>query len=84
MSHNEIHPKREANPDQQFIHVGDKDLKKLQKKAWNAGWWPTKKKNGIMWLAPDGTGHVMLHGSDSDHHAYDNALGEFRNAGLKA
>jgi hypothetical protein len=61
-----------------------RDLKKLQKKAWNAGWWPAKKKNGILWLAPGGSGHVMLHGSSSDHHAYDNALAEFRNAGLKA
>lgn len=78
-----IHPKRAANPDQQFIHVGDKKLKKLQKAAWEANWWPEPKKNGIMWLAPDGSGQVMLHGSSSDHHAHANALGEFRKAGLK-
>lgn len=37
-----------------------------------------------MWLAPDGTGQVMLHATTSDHHAYANALAEFRKAGLDA
>lgn len=78
-----IHPKRKANPTAQFSYVGDKKLKKLQKEAWNAGWWAEPKKSGIMWLAPDGAGQVMLHGSSSDHHAYDNALAEFRKAGLQ-
>ena len=78
-----MHPKRRANDAQQFISVGDKALKKLQKAAWDAGWWPEMKKSGIMWLAPDGAGQVMLHGSSSDHHAYANALGEFRKAGLE-
>jgi hypothetical protein len=77
-----IHPKRKAHPEQKFIFVGDKKLKKLQKAAWDAQWWPETKKNGLMWLAPDGAGQVMLHGTSSDHHAYDNALGEFRRAGL--
>jgi hypothetical protein len=61
-----IHPKRKAHPEQQFIFVGDKKLKKLQKAAWDAKWWPERKKNGIMWLASDETGHVMAHGSNSD------------------
>ncbi len=78
-----IHPKRRANPEQGFLYVGDKRLKKLQKLAWDANWWPERKKNGIMWLAPDQSGQVMLHGSASDHHAYDNALAEFRKAGLE-
>ena len=51
-----IHPKRRAHPNQQFICVGDKSLKKLQKAAWDANWWPERKKNGLMWLAPDGSG----------------------------
>jgi hypothetical protein len=46
-----VHPKREARPEQEFFYVGDKKLKKLQKAAWNANWWPERKKNGIMWLA---------------------------------
>lgn len=75
------HPKREAHPDQQFIYAGDKRLKKLQKSAWDAGWWPEKKKNGIMWFAP-ASGHVMVHGSNSDHHAFENLRSEFRKAGL--
>ena len=77
-----LHPKRIANPDQQFFHVGDKQMKKLQQKAWDAGWWPQKTKKGILWLAPDGVGQVLLHGSSSDHHAYANSLGAFRRAGL--
>jgi hypothetical protein len=77
------HPKRKAHPEQKFLYVGDKDLKKLQKAAWDAGWWPDTKKNGIMWLSPDGTGHVMLHASNSDHRAFANARKEFRNAGLE-
>jgi hypothetical protein len=76
------HPRRIANPKQQFVYVGDKQLKKLQKVAWDAGRWPEQKKGGIMWLAPDGSGHVMLHGTASDHRAFDNAVGEFRRAGL--
>lgn len=81
---NEEHPKRRASLDQQFIHVGDKDLKKLQKRAWDAGWWPERKKSGIMWFAPNGADHVMVHGSSSDHHAFANVRKEFRNAGLDA
>jgi hypothetical protein len=76
------HPKRVANPRASFVPVGNKDLRKLQKEAWNAGWWPEKKKSGIMWQAPDRKSHVMLHGSDSDHHAYANAQRHFRDAGL--
>ena len=76
-----MHPKRAANRDQPFIHVGDKKLKILQKAAWEAGWWPERKGNGIMW--PMGTGHVMVHGSNSDHHALANLTSEFRKAGLK-
>lgn len=79
-----MHPKRIANPDQGFIYVGDKQLRKLQKVAWEAGWWPDQKKKGILWMAPDGVGQVMLHGTSSDHHAYPNALAEFRKAGLDA
>lgn len=78
------HPKRLANPEQPFIHVGDKDLKKLQRLAWEAGWWPARRKKGILWQAPDEVGQVLLHGSASDHHAYRNALQEFRKAGLDA
>jgi hypothetical protein len=52
---------RSADTERRFINsVGNKDLKKLQKKAWNAGWWPERKKSGILWLAPQ-DGHVMLH-----------------------
>ena len=77
-----MHPKRIDNPDQGFIHAGDKQLKKLQKAAWSAGWWPAPKKSGILWLAPDGVGQVMVHRTASDHRAYDNVRGLFRDAGL--
>jgi hypothetical protein len=77
-----IHPKRRVEPPPEFDYVGDKQLKKLQKCAWEAGWYPERKKKGIMWFAPDGVGHVMLHGSNSDHHAYKNLRSEFRSAGL--
>lgn len=77
------HPNHIANPHQSFIYVGDKRLKKVQKAAWDAGWWPKRTKSGIMWLAPDRAGQVLLHGTSSDHHAYDNAVAEFRKAGLK-
>jgi hypothetical protein len=78
-----LHPKRKANPDQKFIYAGDKKLKDVQKVAWDAGWWPERKKMGIMWLAPTGGGHVMVHSSSSDHRALDNALSLFRSAGLE-
>jgi len=77
-----VHPKRRTNPQQAFIWAGDKELKKLQKAAWNAGWWPQAKKSGILWLADDQRGQVMVHGTSSDHHAYDNVLALFRAAGL--
>lgn len=76
------HPKRLKNRDQAFVSVGDKDLKKVQKKAWDAGWWPAVKRNGIMWFAPDEIGQVMLHGSSSDRHALSNAVRDFQKAGL--
>lgn len=82
MSKQHYHPKRLEHPEQALITVGGKRLKKLQRVAWKAGWWPAKKKSGILWMAPDGVGQVMLHGSDSDHHAFDNAVAQFRAAGL--
>jgi len=75
-------PQRVENERQSFVFVGDKELKRLQQAAWKAGWWPEQKKSGILWLAPDGVGQVLLHGSASDHHAYKNARGLFRKAGL--
>jgi hypothetical protein len=77
------HPKRIANEDQKFIWVGDKNLKGVQKIAWDNGWWPEEKKKGIMWQSPDKRYQVMLHKTDSDHRAYDNAVADFRRAGLK-
>lgn len=77
-----MHPRRIAEPNQGFIYVGDKNLKKLQKCAWEAGWWPAQKKSGILWLAPDGVGQVMLHGTASDHRTHANARALFRDAGL--
>lgn len=80
-----LHPKRRANPDKKFVYAGDKRLKKLQKLAWKAGWWPEEKKSGnILWQSPDESGQVMVHGSSSDHHAHDNLLSEFRKRGLDA
>ena len=76
------HPKRDSNPEQGFVFVGDKRLKKLQKAAWDAGWWPERKKAGILWQCTDGVGQVLIHHSASDHRAYDNLLGEFRRHGL--
>jgi hypothetical protein len=78
----QLHPKRTANPNRLFDAVGDKQLKKVQKVAWDAGWWPERKKSGILWLAPDQVNQVMLHGSASDRHALANARSEFRKAGL--
>jgi hypothetical protein len=78
-----FHEKRIEHPDQLFIWAGDKELKKLQKTAWEAGWWPSKKKKGIMWMGPNGA-QVMVHGTPSDGHAYPNMLGEFRKQGLDA
>jgi hypothetical protein len=77
-----MHPKRLRDPDMRFDAVGDKALKKVQKKAWEAGWYPKRRKNGILWQAPDEVGQVMLHGTASDNHAYANAVSEFRKAGL--
>ena len=71
-----------ADDVEKFIWVGNKDLKAVQKKAYDAGWRPKRKKKGLMWLAPTGPGQVMLHGTDSDHHAFANAVSEFRRAGL--
>ena len=76
------HPKRVTHPEQPFIYVGDKDLKKIQRAAWDAGWWPERKKSGIMWRAPNDAGHVMLHGTSRGGRAFENALAQFRRAGL--
>lgn len=76
------HPRRLEYPDQGFVWIGDKDLKKLQKKAWDAGWWPQQKKNAIAWLAPIGGDSVLLHGTSTDHRAYKNARALFKKHGL--
>jgi len=78
----QLHPKRRANPTMKFDSVGGKELKRVQKVAWAAGWWPKRTKKGIMWFAPDGVGQVLLHGTSSDHHATANAVAAFRKAGL--
>jgi hypothetical protein len=54
------HAKRLAKPEQPFIFAGDKRLKKIQKQAWDAGWWPERKKSGILWQAPDVPGQVLV------------------------
>jgi hypothetical protein len=77
-----IHPKRLANPDQTFIWAGDKDRKALQRKAWDANWWPERKKKGVMWFSPDLASHVMVHETDSDYRAAANSRRDFRLAGL--
>lgn len=77
------HHLRVANPQQKFIWVGDKKLKRLQKIAWDAGWWPKETKSGIMWRAPGDAGQVAIHGTNSDHRAIRNLTSEFRKAGLK-
>lgn len=79
----ELHPERGGPRDKGFIYVGKKDLKKVQKAAWDAGWFPVRKKNGIMWQHPTNGKHVTLHGTSSDHHAYANAVARFRDAGLE-
>lgn len=76
------HPKHLANPDKAFVYAGDKRLKKLQKQAWDAGWWPEEKKDGILWQSPDRRFQVMVHRTDSDHRAFDNASARFRRFGL--
>jgi hypothetical protein len=78
----EQHPKRIENRDQKFISVGDKDLKKLQRKAWDAGWWPAAKKSGILWQAPDKIGQAMVHATANGPRAFNNIRGIFREAGL--
>ena len=78
-----MHPKRTANKTAQFVWVGDKELKKLQRKAWDAGWWPERKTNGMLWQHPtDITASVMLHGTCTDHHAFANARSRFKKRGL--
>jgi hypothetical protein len=78
-----LHPKRKANPGKGFVYAGDKRLKAVQKAAWKAGWWPEEKKSGkILWQSPDEVGQVMVHGTSSDNHAYDNVVSEFRKRGL--
>jgi hypothetical protein len=79
----DLHPKRRAHPQQKFVSAGHKDLKAMQRAAWDAGWWPRLARSGaILWLAPDGKGQVMVHGSASDHRAGDNLRAQFRKAGL--
>jgi hypothetical protein len=78
-----LHPKREQYTDQDFIYVGKKDFKRVQKAAWDAGWWPAQKRSGLMWQSPDQRFQVMVHGTSSDHHAFNNMVAEFRKAGLK-
>ncbi len=78
-----MHPKRLARPNARFSFVGDKRAKQLQRLAWDAGWWPERKRAGIMWLAPDGVDCVMVHGTPSDRRAYDNMRADFRARGLQ-
>lgn len=77
------HPKRLKDPNKAFAYVGDKRLKKLQKQAWEAGWWPDEKRDGIMWQSPDRRFQVMIHRTDSDRRAFDNAAALFRRFGLE-
>lgn len=79
----QLHPRRLANSDKKFDAVGGKDERAIQRKAWDAGWWPERKRSGILWMSPDERAQVMVHGTASDHRAIRNLTGEFRKAGLK-
>jgi IS4 transposase len=78
-----VHPQRLANPDARSFAVGDKRYRQLQRRAWDAGWWPVRTKKGVAWLAPDGVAQVVLHNTPSDRRAYDNVEARFRAAGLQ-
>jgi hypothetical protein len=76
------HPKRLARPDKAFVYVGDKRVKRLQRQAWEAGWWPEEKRDGILWQSPDQRFQVMIHRTGSDRRAFDNVAARFRRFGL--
>lgn len=73
------HPRR-ADPDCSFIAVGDKDWKAYQRQLWDQGWYPLKKKKGILWLAPNG-GQLLIHGTPGDGRALRNNRAEARRLG---
>lgn len=57
------------------------DWKRVLQAAREQGWSVRPTKDGVMLLAPNGTGKVTVHGTPSDFRALRNTIGALRREG---
>jgi hypothetical protein len=73
---------RRPPPPKRPVHQ-DKDLDKLVKKAWKAGWRCVRKGNYIYCYPPDGSRFIAVKSTPSGSHYLKNLEKEFERKGLK-
>jgi hypothetical protein len=59
----------------------DRDWKRIVAAAREQGWRAVDTKDGVMLLAPNGTGKVMIHRTPSDRRSIRHTLGDLRREG---
>jgi hypothetical protein len=80
-----MHSKRLENPKAKRPKVKDRQLDKMVKTAWSAGWWAVKRPTGhVMCYHPtDLKEKVLVNNTAGDRHVVPNVRSSFRKAGLK-
>ena len=78
------HPKRKANQDARCPKHPDKDIRKLVRDAWDAGWWVERASNNYLKCYPPGDAKMVSVPSTphTKGRRLDNLRGEFRKSGL--
>jgi hypothetical protein len=64
-------------------NMNPRELTKLQRETAEQGWTHVDKKDGVMFLAPDGIGKVMIHKTPSDWKADLNMIKRLEALGFK-
>jgi hypothetical protein len=76
------HPKRLEKPHAKRPKAPDKDLDKLVKQAWEAGWWCWRGSKYIYCDSTDRTTRVKIAMTPSDWRTLANTKRDFRSGGL--
>ena len=62
--------------------MDNRDYPKVRREAVRQGWRVESKRNGELFLAPDGRGKAMWHFTPSDHRALNNLVRHLKASGF--
>jgi hypothetical protein len=78
-----MHPKRLEKPDAKCPSLPNKDMKKLVRACWDAGWWCERAGNKhIKCWPPNDKGMVPIPSTPSGSRTYQNKVSALKRHGL--